>query len=216
MRSLELLVCFPPEENVYRLREARKDRLTPEPKFTPNKSIDLLPEPIPEPFTLAKLYWALSLSWSWRGIGWNYSCPLPESSRVHPFTRTSTRRSFIITRIKRSLGVWFCWDLFRTLTNLTPASTYLSGTPGFAPPYSSLSTIERAIFSFIVSTRIIIDTERSYCMASVLLVGIGGCMGWEGEIWSPWGWPPLFGSIGQIWKSPGLATMWSKVSQIAI
>jgi hypothetical protein len=212
MRNLELLVFFPPEENVYRLRQVRKEQL--EPGSAPYKAIEILPEPIPQPFTLDKLNWGLSLVWSWRGIGWNYSCPLPESSRVHPYTRTSSRRDYIIHRLKGTLTTWFCWDLFRTLVNLTPASIYLAGTPGIAPPYSSLSTLERGIYSFLVSARIIIDTDRTHVMASVLMVSIGGYMGWEGELWSPWGWPPLFGSIGQIWKAPGLATMWSKVCRL--
>lgn len=40
-------------------------------------------------------------------------------------------------------------------------------------------------------------------------------MGWEGEMWSPWGWPPLFGNFKELWRYPGLSTMWSRVRRQA-
>jgi len=212
MKTLEILIFFPAEENVFRVRKASKNHLKP--SAEPQGAVELVPEPIPRPFTLHKFYWGLSLFWSWRGIGWNYACPLPTSSLRRPYSRDSTRREFLIARLRQVLIIWFCWDFFRTYTNLTPASIYLGGRPGEAPLYADLAFWEKAIHSILMSTRIIIDTERSFLMCSVLMVGIGGLMGWDGELWEPYGWPPLFGTVRDLWISPGLATMWSKVREI--
>ena len=212
MKTLEILIFFPAEENVFRVRRASKNHLKP--SAEPQGAVELVPEPIPRPFTLHKFYWGLSLFWSWRGIGWNYACPLPASSLRRPYSRDSTRREFLIARLRQVLIIWFCWDFSRTYTNLTPASIYLGGRPGIAPLYADLAIWEKAIHSILMSTRIIIDTERSFLMCSVLMVGIGGLMGWEGELWEPYGWPPLFGTVRDLWISPGLATMWSKVREI--
>jgi hypothetical protein len=209
-RALETFVFFPPEENVFRLREVRKEHESLEPTAQTQKP-ELVPEPVPQPFTLRKLYWGLSLFWSYRGIGWNYACPLPESSLQRPYSRNSSRREFLITRLRKTILIWFSWDLFRTYTNLTPASIYLSGRPGIAPSYANLAVGEKAIHSILIPARIVLDTERSFLMCSIMMVSIGGFMGWEGELWEPYGWPPLFGTFGDLWTSPGLATMWSKV-----
>ena len=209
-RALETFVFFPPEENVFRLREILNQHQSLEPTSKTQQPV-LVTEPVPPPFTLQKLYWGLSLFWSYRGIGWNYACPLPESSRQRPYSRDSPRREFLITRLRKTILIWFCWDLFRTYTNLTPASIYLSGQPGIAPPYVNLAVWEKAIHSILIPARIVLDTERSFLMCSIMMVGIGGVMGWEGELWEPYGWPPLFGTFGDLWTSPGLATMWSKV-----
>lgn len=155
----------------------------------------------------------MSLTWSWRGIGWNYCCPLPHSSRRHPYTRSSSRRDFLLLRLRNTVILWISWDVFRTITNLTPASKFLTNPEGTAVPYANLSVLERAFYSVLVSARIVIDMEKSNLGASILFVAIGGYMGWEGEIWSPFGWPPLFGSFDEILRYPGLATMWSRVSQ---
>lgn len=174
----------------------------------------LLPEPVPPSFTLAKFYWALSLIWSYRGIGWNFTCPLPHSSRVHPFLRSSSRREYLKVRLWNFLLLWISWDAFRSFMNLSSASTYFGGGP-IAPPYSSLTTWQRAVYSICVSARIVIDIQKSHTAMSLICVALGGVMGWESESWSPWGWPPLFGSFAEVWKYPGLATMWSRVSQSA-
>jgi hypothetical protein len=207
---METFIFFPPEENVFRLRGVRKHHQSLEPTAQTQKS-ELVPEPIPQPFTLHKFYWGLSLFWSWRGIGWNYACPLPKSSLQRPYSRDSSRREFLIARLRKTIFTWFCWDLFRTYTNLTPATIYLSGQPGIAPLYANLAIWEKAIHSILISARIILDTERAFLMSSIMMVSIGGFMGWEGELWEPYGWPPLFGTFGDLWTSPGLATMWSKV-----
>jgi hypothetical protein len=209
-RALETFVFFPPEENVFRLREVRKQDQSLQPTAQTQRP-ELVPEPVPRPFTLQKLYWGLSLFWSYRGIGWNYACPLPGSSLQPPYSRNSSRREFLITRLRKTILIWFSWDLFRTYTNLTPASIYLSGRPGIAPLYTNLAVWEKAVHSILIPARIVLDTERSFLMCSIMMVGIGGLMGWEGELWEPYGWPPLFGTFGDLWKSPGLATMWSKV-----
>lgn len=210
-RSLEILIFFPPEENVFRVREVKQQGQHLEPSSTTEKSGELVPEPIPQPFTLGKFYWGLSLFWSYRGIGWNYACPLPASSLQRPYSRDSSRRDFLIARLRKTILIWFCWDLFRTYTNLTPASIYLSGQPALSPLYADLAIWEKAIHSILIPARIVLDTERSFLMCSIMMVGIGGVMGWEGELWEPYGWPPLFGTFGDLWTSPGLATMWSKV-----
>lgn len=217
-RALELLVFFPAEENVFRIktRERRLEHKGNEANGKPNQSAEpeLVSEPIPEPFTFAKFCWGMSLVWSWRGIGWNYCCPLPYSAQRHPFTRTSSRREYVKLRLINTLLLWISWDVFRTITNLSPIAHFLSPRDGFspAPAYRDWSILEKAICSIIIPARIVIDTEKTHLMMSVIFVSIGGYMGWEGEIWSPYGWPPLFGSFGDIFRYPGLATMWSRVS----
>lgn len=210
-RALELLVFFPAEENVFRLK-------SDEPRETNAKhhnhvdEIELAPEPIPEPFTFAKLYWGMSLVWSWRGVGWNYCCPLPYSAQRHPYTRTSSRREYLKVRLINTVLLWIAWDIFRTITNLSSAAHYLSPRAGIpAPAYRDWSILEKALCSIIIPARIVIDTEKTHLMMSVVFVSIGGYMGWEGEIWSPYGWPPLFGSFGDLFTYPGLAMMWSRV-----
>lgn len=173
----------------------------------------LLPEAIPPPFTLTKFYWGMSLFWSWRGIGWNYCCPLPFSARRPPFTRSSSRRAYLLHRLRNTVLLWVFWDIFRSFTNLAPRFSVLLTSPyGTAPPYAEWSYLERAVCSIIVVARIVIGMEKSHLIASLAFVGLGGYMGWEGEVWSPWGWPPLFGSFDEIFKYPGLAVMWSRVS----
>jgi hypothetical protein len=88
MRGLELLVFWPAEENVYRLipktRELdSKAPAIPKPSSTGHPT-ELVAEPVPPPWTRAKLYWATSLFFSFRGIGWNYAPTLSPSSCQHP------------------------------------------------------------------------------------------------------------------------------------
>lgn len=216
-RTLELVIFFPAEENVFRVKSTEEshhhkaDESVNGGHDKPSPECKLLPEPVPPGFTLEKFYWSLSLWWSWRGIGWNYSCPLPNSSHQHPFIKTSTRRQFLSLRIRNTILLWIFWDVFRTITNLTPAALYLTNPNGQAPRYADWSILEKAFCSIMIPARIVIEMEKSHLIMSVICVGIGGYMGWEGEIWSPWGWPPLFGSFVEIFRYPGLATMWSKV-----
>ncbi|EIW71680.1 hypothetical protein TREMEDRAFT_67902 [Tremella mesenterica DSM 1558] len=229
-RTLELLVFFPPEENVFRLRTSKPTIKSmngkghngiehhdlgegKESEKVKGHEDEVLPEPIPAPFTLAKFYWASSLWWSLRGVGWNYCCPLPHSSRIHPYTRSSSRRSYLLARLQFYLIWWLLFDVLRSFMNLSSASAYFSGRPGVAPLYSDLSQWERGVYSACVALRIIFGCEKSHCLVSSVFVLIGGMMGWEGEIWSPWGWPPLFGTLGEVWRSSGLSNTWSRTWQ---
>jgi hypothetical protein len=197
VRALELLVLYPAEENVYRV--------------TPQADGDFVREPIPPPWTKAKLYWAYSLWWSNRGIGWNYSCTLPPSSTRHPFSRTSSRKAFLINRGRHYL-LWIAFvDLVRAYMALGPGAAFFDGRAGVAPSYDSLTMTEKAVYSLCVCVRIMWSIEKTFTGGSLLLVAMGGVLGWEGEMWSPWGYPPLFGSIQELWLHPGLATVWSRV-----
>ncbi|GFZ50076.1 hypothetical protein JCM24511_07829 [Saitozyma sp. JCM 24511] len=196
VRALELLVLYPAEENVYRV--------------TPQADGDFVREPIPPPWTKAKLYWAYSLWWSNRGIGWNYSCTLPPSSTRHPFSRTSSRKAFLLNRGRHYI-LWIAFvDLVRAYMALGPGAAFFDGRPGVAPSYDSLSMVEKAVYSLCVCVRIMWSIEKTFTGGSLLLVAMGGVLGWEGEMWSPWGYPPLFGSIQELWLHPGLATVWSR------
>ena len=236
-RTLELLVFCPPEENVFRVRRRAPTKLNgstagqngTQHHLTNGHTVkstnghaghherehaveEVLPEPVPAPWTMAKFGWALSLWWSLRGIGWNYCCPLPNSSRRHPFTVTSSRRSYIIYRLRYYILGWIVWDLTRSYMNCSTAAPYFNGLPGVAPTYESLSQWQRGVYSLCVVCRIVFGCEKTHTGLSMILVAIGGAMGWDNEIFSPWGWPPLFGTLSEVWKNPGLAITWSKVS----
>jgi hypothetical protein len=81
-------------------------------------------------------------------------------------------------------------------------------------PYATLSTPQRAIYSIAVAVRIWFSLQKTHLICSLICVGIGGCLGWEGEIWSPWGWPPALGSMEDLWLHPGLGTIWARVRLI--
>ncbi|ORY34899.1 hypothetical protein BCR39DRAFT_515473 [Naematelia encephala] len=223
IRTMEWLVFFPAEDNVYRLvtvptrpsglinghnnQQQQPDKATKTTGENSNSTVE--PEPIPPPFTLAKFYWASSLFWSWRGIGWNFAPPLSPSSYTEPYTRTSSRISYLRHRFLYYIFVFAIHDINRTFTNCSSAAPFFSGSPG-APRYSDLTEVQKGIYSICVAARIWFSLELTHVLYSLILVSIGGIMGWKGELWTPWGWPPLLGSLSDVWRYPGLGTMWSR------
>ena len=234
-RCLMMFVLYPLEESAYRLKARRQSSKSANgsanghekgnggangyvqtPKNRSSHSAvshetDLEAEPVPPPWTLAKFYWANSLWWSWRGIGWSYCPPLPPSSTRHPFSRDSTRKEYLIYRFKH-------WIIFRILSdfvflymNLSKDSPFFLDQPG-AKLYTDMTQWERAKHSLIIVGWVIQSLDRDHIHMSFVFVGLGGLMGWEGEMWSPWGWPPMFGGFRDIWENPGLSFTWSRVS----
>lgn len=226
---LELLVFFPAEENLYRLKPSKRFELKHTPSATSDEhtnglsnghttttsKADLVAEPLPPPWTMAKFWWASSLWWSWRGIGWNYTCSLPTTSRSHPFSHSSSRLAYIRRRLTFYILGWFLHDLTRSFMNVGPYSSFFGGHQG-APNYNDLSVGQKALFSICVVTRIVTGMEESSVACGLIFVSIGGVMGWEGEFWSPWGWPPIYGSLADLWRHPGLSSMWSRVSIVPL
>ncbi|WVQ75038.1 hypothetical protein IAR50_004647 [Cryptococcus sp. DSM 104548] len=138
-RTYELLVFFPAETHTHRL-VPRVPSLTDtklSPVLSPSEKAPLVPEQIPLPFTLAKLYWASSLWWSLRGIGWNYCCSLPASSSKALFTKGSSRKEFFIVQAKFFVLAWIWQDLMRTVMVFTEASAFFL--PGATVTYDDLN-----------------------------------------------------------------------------
>ncbi|WWD20169.1 hypothetical protein CI109_104645 [Kwoniella shandongensis] len=222
-RTLEWLVFFPAEENLHRLvpksslvSKIRSSTTNGKPIANGDNSTDstaLVPEPIPPPFTFAKFCWAASLWWSIRGVGWNFCCPLPSSSVKPPYTRGSTRWQWLKAQTKIFLVSYIVYDSVRTFQNLTWGRSFFHDVVGIAPSYSTMTSSHKALYSIAVVTRVYWGLQSTHFQAAALMVTIGGMMGWEGELWSPWGWPPLFGSLIELWKHPGLSTMWSRTWQ---
>nr|ODN91069.1 hypothetical protein L203_01271 [Cryptococcus depauperatus CBS 7841] len=211
-RTYELLVLFPGETHTHRITMRSPpitDRLKSSSKNTP--TTHFIPEQVPAPFTLAKFYWATSLWWSFRGVGWNYCCPLPSSSRRVPYVRGSSRREYFITRLKFLALAYLWYDAMRTIMNLTTARHFFHPNPSLS--YQDLSIGQTALYSIIVVSRVWYGLNHSHVTVALFFVGLGGLLGWEGEIWSPWGWPPLFGNFKELWKHPGVSTMWSRTWQ---
>lgn len=136
VKALEVLVFYPPEDHCYRIKPQGKEtakRNQLDVKDDAGRAREnghgvavrdgdssgmqapptLVPESIPPPFTLVKLYWAFSLWFSQRGIGWNYVAPLPASSMRHPFTRKSSRRAYLVNRVIYLLCVYLACNLTR-------------------------------------------------------------------------------------------------------
>lgn len=203
-RVLETMIVYPAEETVYRVRPAK----------SPGSKARYTAEPIPLPWTWSKFDWSLSLFWSWRGIGWNYAAPLPPHlSRFQPLTSTITRKSFLLRQTLQFILEQLISDTIRSYMNLSHAATFWSRSP--ANPsvlYAGLSIWDRAINSTCIVLRIWLNVNKYYILGSIACVTIGGILGLEGELWSPWGWPRLFGGLWEIWRYPGLSHMWSKVS----
>lgn len=229
-RAFELLVFFEPEKNVYRLRPAvrrgkRGKKANKATKGHANGKAHqgangtthadeveehplLVPEPVPRGWTWAKLVWATSLWWSTRGIGWNYGPPLAASMKERPYTRTSTRVHYLLWRGLYLAAVYAADDLAATYMRLVAPDFFLTCTTS----YASLSMAQRAAYSIATVTRILSILEYSHVGWSLSCVTIGGVTGIDNEMFSPWGWPPLFGSFHTILVHPGLGHMWSRVS----
>ncbi|WOO76886.1 uncharacterized protein LOC62_01G000499 [Vanrija pseudolonga] len=199
LRTLELLVFYPPEEGMYRILPIRV-------RTGASDTITFAPEPVPEGWTTAKLAWAASLWWSWRGIGWNYSPPLSPSQLQYPYAPGSSRRDYLVRRGLYFLLVHAAEDIASSFMRLGAPAYFLDGTV----PYSSLTQFQRGLYSLATVERVWYSLELSHVLMSLVFVAAGGIFGLEGEIFSPWGWPPLFGSIANMWEYPGLAFMWSK------
>ncbi|WWC65983.1 uncharacterized protein I303_108605 [Kwoniella dejecticola CBS 10117] len=229
MRVLEYFVFFPAEENCHRVvpRSQVHPRGTSSSLKiplsnghshsasggTPTKhtieKVDeeevLIAEPVPAPFTWKKLYWSWSLLWSYRGIGWNYQCPLPSESTRHPYSRKSSRLAWGYATIRYYAIGYIIDDFFRSIRNIYGKEFFAGNIP-----YTNLTQFERGLYSTAVVIRVWFGLIHSWTITAVIFVTIGGVLGWNDEIFAPWGWPPMFGSLGQLWKHPGLSTMWSK------
>lgn len=203
---------------MYRLRPVRltnghesKDKLINHTKtaYPPHheRRPPLAPEPIPEPWTLAKLEWAASLWWSWRGIGWNYAPPLTASQTEDPYMRTTPRRKHLIHRILHLAAVYVLDDAAASFMRVGMPQFFVAHTL----KYADLSTGQRAAVSIATVTRILASLEYSHLQMGIIAVSIGGLFGLQGELWEPWGWPAMFGSLGCIWRNPGLNYVWAKV-----
>ena len=191
---------FTPEKHNYRVRPS--SRLSGH----DDDQLQTLAEPIPAAFTLARLEWSFSLWSSWRGIGWNYQCPLPESS-AHPlYSRTAPRRPFILNRLR--------WLMIVQLINEVSQWFMILHSPAFhtgLQSYNDLTVVEKAFHSICLVARVYVTLHGPNSAMSIVFVLLGGWWGWEGEMWSPWGWPPVTGNILEAWKHPGLSTTWSRV-----
>jgi hypothetical protein len=126
-RALELMVFYPAEENCYRVRPRSGWEGHVETKEKGVKPDDLVAEEVPEPMTMAKMYWALDVWYSQRGIGWNYAAPLPDSSRVDPFIQGSSRLAWFYNRIRYLAMLALVGDIARTY--MTCKSLAESGLP---------------------------------------------------------------------------------------
>lgn len=219
--AFELLLFFPAEDYCYRVLPqpalnmqlpSEALRVISDPRSTPEKrGYVWKAETVPAPWTWEKFWWAHSLWWSMRGIGWSFSPTLPAQSLKDPYIPGSSRKRFVYTRCRRYLFNWIITDLLRAFMNLSSASEFFGGRPG-STTYASLSQFQRAIYSICVVSRVALGMDRSHIPTGVIMVTLGGMFGWETELCSPYGWTPLFGGITDIWKYPGLSQMWSRVS----
>ena len=211
MRTLEYTV-LPPERNLYRLKPAPithsscSNTLDPPTTAAYHLTPALLPEPLPPPWTLAKACWSLSLFSSWRGIGWNFASPISRAADRPPFTRSSTRKSFIIYWLKVYPWTFFVHDLTRTYMSLIRSDFFMGTTR-----YTEMNLMGQVGCSLAVIGRVWYVLYAGYIPAAILAVMVGGWMGWKGEFWEPWSWPPIFGDIAEVWRYPGLSTLWSRV-----
>ncbi|ORX37889.1 hypothetical protein BD324DRAFT_623677 [Kockovaella imperatae] len=216
-----IFLFWPPEDNVYRLipritgqthlhnGHEGHDRHNGNPHgHSKSTTVDLVAEPVPEPWTLAKFYWANSRWWSWRCIGWSDSCPLPQSAQRHPYTHQSSRKDYLIARFKYLILTVIVGDFIHSYIRLSSQAPFFQNLPG-AQTYDEMSTWERAKCSLITVGWIWFSLELPQVQCSIFFVGAGGILGWEGEIWSPWGWPPMFASSGNFFRRPTLAYTWS-------
>lgn len=172
-----------------------------------SSSVVYIREDVPPPWTIRKYAWAFSLFFSWRGIGWNFTSPISAKGLAHPYTPTSTRRSFITHQLQVIPVILLIADATKTYMRY-PARAFFSGQTA----YTDLSMSETVWIHLAVVARVWWILNSAYVPLSIVAVLMGGWLGCEGEFWSPWGWPPIFGGIKEIWQYPGLSTVWSRVS----
>jgi hypothetical protein len=194
---------------VYRLRPAAEPAKGGHNKRAKDAhQVALEPEPIPAPWTWAKLCWATSLWWSWRGIGWNYAPPLTESQMRAPFSHDTPWWHHVRYRALYLLGVYAVDGLAGSFMQVGMPQFFVAHTL----KYADLTTGQRAVVSIATVARIITSIEFAHHQFGLVFVTIGGLFGIKGETWEPWGWPPMFGSLQDIWRNPGLNYTWAKVS----
>ena len=210
IRVFQHLVFFPAETHCFRVRHKADNDYKA--LATDGKDVSTtVAEPAPPPWSVARWYWAWSLVWTHRGLGWNFSPPLVPAADHPPFRRGSSRKHFIVKQIRDFIINMLLVDIIRSYMNNDPfASGYFSH---HHPQYTELSQWKRAVMSTCVALRVCLGMNKSYYVSSIFMVSLGGYMGWEGEMWSTWGWPPLYGTLNDIWVYPGLSTAWSRVSR---
>jgi hypothetical protein len=129
--------------------------------------------------------------------------------RGEPYTHTSSRRDYLVWRTFYLVCVYTVEDLASTYMRLVAPDFFVAATT----PYSALTTAQRAGHSIAVVSRILCSIEFTHVGCSLMCVAAGGYFGWDDELWAPWGWPPVFGSIVTVWEHPGLAYMWNRVGE---
>jgi hypothetical protein len=218
--ALQFFVFYPAEDYCFRVRPKASIKSTLPPKTaaalnheSPKESsgVQLEAEPIPPPWSWEKLCWASSLWWSWRGVGWNFSPPLPPAASSPPFLRTSTRTQWLVNRLVHYTLMMLIYDAFRAYMNCDPTARLFF--THHTPTYAGLTQWQRAAYSTAAAFRLFLNMERTYVPTSIVFVGLGGLLGWDSEYFAPWGWPPLFAGLADVWKYPGLSVAWSRVSR---
>ena len=162
-------------------------------------------------YTMARFLWAANLWSNYRGIGWTYQAPLSKGALRDPFLRTSRVRAFLFNRVGQLLFTLVVVDVLSTLLAAEPRTrNYFSAIEGVSPRLAEQPVQWRALWSIIVVGVTWQGLELSYVATAISMVSVGSMTGWKGAMWEPWGWPPLFGTLGELWNRPGLAMMWSK------
>ncbi|KAL7418533.1 hypothetical protein Q5752_006991 [Cryptotrichosporon argae] len=221
LRTLELLVFFPPEHHVHRVR-ARTVTAAPPAHLTesnatfpvernvvtttPTALATPVPEPVPPGNSLAKFWWTLSLWWSCRGIGWNFAPTLAWLQRP-PYLPGSSRCAFYLASLRRLVLELALLDFIDLYTRRLEPAFFVGPN---RPAYASLTTGQRARYSIVTVARIFAQADNAHVISGMVCVALGWAMRWTGEWWEPQGWPPMFGSLGDVWRQPGLAHMWSR------
>lgn len=185
-RTLEMLVMTPPEKTVWRVRDG-------------------IPEPVPPAWTLRKLDWAHSLVWSWRGVGWNYSAPLCASQIK--ITSELSRKEYIVRRLINGAVAYLLDDALGALMRRAAPDFFITN----KTKYDDLSQLQRGMYSTMVVLRTICIVDFSHVAASLVVVSIGAFLP-DHELLSPWGWPPVFASLREIFSHPGIGFLWARVS----
>lgn len=197
------LVFCPAEEYNYRVRSAKAG--------TDTATTGLIAETIPPPWTWAKFCWATSLWWSWRGIGWNYAAPLPPASTHPAFAPTASRRRWALHQLAHFIPAMLAYDAVRAYMNCAPgARAYFTDQ---TPSYAELSQWDRGVYSACVALRLFLGMQKPHVPVGMVFIALGGWFGWDSEFFSPWGWPPLFAGVTDLWRCPGLSVAWGRVSR---
>lgn len=189
-RTLEMLVLAPPEKTMWRVRDGRA-------------------EPVPPGWTWRKLEWAASCVVSLRGIGWNYSAPLSTSQRSDPYARRSSRTQYILQRAAYGVVNVLIDDACGAFMRRAAPDFFVTG----ALRYADLTQAQRGLYSTLVVLRTVCSLEFTHVGFSIVFVLLGGLLGKDDhELLTPWGWPPMFASLREVFSHPGLSYLWARVS----